>query len=284
MKKIREYALTTLGIILTAIGLEYFLFPNDIAAGGVSGIALVINGITGWNISIMVFILNIILFIVAFVVLGKGFGGKSLYATVILSVVMEIIEKVFNPVMLTENMFLASFFGSALLAMGSAIVFHQGASTGGTSILAAIISKFTPLGVGTALLLNDSIICLLAINVFGIDKGLFGFFSLILIGLLIDKFIDGFNTCKQVFIITSKADMVVNFINKDINRMYDKDLMKAKSEYTKDFFRCCNELSLSPQSRAKLGNINLQAEQEKQDPLLQVLALTTLTMDTVVWE
>ena len=230
MKKIREYALTTLGIVLTAIGLEYFLFPNDIAAGGVSGIALVINGITGWNISIMVFILNIILFIVAFVVLGKGFGGKSLYATVILSVVMEIIEKVFIPVMLTENMFLASFFGSALLAMGSAIVFHQGASTGGTSILAAIISKFTPLGVGTALLLNDSIICLLAINVFGIDKGLFGFFSLILIGLLIDKFIDGFNTCKQVFIITSKADMVVNFINKDINR--GCTVLNGKGGYT----------------------------------------------------
>ena len=230
MKKIREYALTTLGIVLTAIGLEYFLFPNDIAAGGVSGIALVINGITGWNISIMVFILNIILFIVAFVVLGKGFGGKSLYATVILSVVMEIIEKVFNPVMLTENMFLASFFGSALLAMGSAIVFHQGASTGGTSILAAIISKFTPLGVGTALLLNDLIICLLAINVFGIDKGLFGFFSLILIGLLIDKFIDGFNTCKQVFIITSKADMVVNFINKDINR--GCTVLNGKGGYT----------------------------------------------------
>lgn len=230
MKKIREYALTTLGIVLTAIGLEYFLFPNDIAAGGVSGIALVINGITGWNISIMLFILNIILFIVAFVVLGKGFGGKSLYATVILSVVMEIIEKVFNPVMLTENMFLASFFGSALLAMGSAIVFHQGASTGGTSILAAIISKFTPLGVGTALLLNDSIICLLAINVFGIDKGLFGFFSLILIGLLIDKFIDGFNTCKQVFIITSKADMVVNFINKDINR--GCTVLNGKGGYT----------------------------------------------------
>ena len=230
MKKIREYALTTLGIVLTAIGLEYFLFPNDIAAGGVSGIALVINGVTGWNISIMVFILNIILFILAFVVLGKGFGGKSLYATVILSVVMEIIEKVFNPVMLTENMFLASFFGSALLAMGSAIVFHQGASTGGTSILAAIISKFTSLGVGTSLLLNDSIICLLAINVFGIDKGLFGFFSLILIGLLIDKFIDGFNTCKQVFIITSKADMVVNFINKDINR--GCTVLNGKGGYT----------------------------------------------------
>ena len=230
MKKIKEYALTTLGIVLTAIALEYFFFPNDIAAGGVSGIALVINGVTGWNISIMVFILNIILFILAFVVLGKGFGGKSIYATIMLSVVMELIEKVFNPGMLTDNMFLASFFGSALLAMGSAIVFHQGASTGGTSILAAIISKFTSLGVGTSLLLNDSIICLLAINVFGIDKGLFGFFSLILIGLLIDKFIDGFNTCKQVFIITSKAEMVVNFINKDINR--GCTVLNGKGGYT----------------------------------------------------
>lgn len=230
MKKIREYALTTLGIVLTAIALEYFFFPNDIAAGGVSGIALVINRVTGWNISIMVFILNIILFILAFLVLGKGFGGKSIYATIMLSVVMELIEKVFNPGMLTDNMFLASFFGSALLAMGSAIVFHQGASTGGTSILAAIISKFTSLGVGTALLLNDSIICLLAINVFGIDKGLFGFFSLILIGLLIDKFIDGFNTCKQVFIITSKSEMVVNFINKDINR--GCTVLNGKGGYT----------------------------------------------------
>ena len=230
MKKIKEYALTTLGIVLTAIALEYFFFPNDIAAGGVSGIALVINGVTGWNISIMVFILNIILFILAFVVLGKGFGGKSIYATVMLSGVMEIIERVFSPGILTDNMFLASFFGSALLAMGSAIVFHQGASTGGTSILAAIISKFTSLGVGTSLLLNDSIICLLAINVFGIDKGLFGFFSLILIGLLIDKFIDGFNTCKQVFIITSKAEMVVNFINKDINR--GCTVLNGKGGYT----------------------------------------------------
>ena len=114
MKKIKEYALTTLGIVLTAIALEYFFFPNDIAAGGVSGIALVINGVTGWNISIMVFILNIILFIIAFVVLGKGFGGKSIYATVMLSVVMEIIERVFSPGILTDNMFLASFFSNGI--------------------------------------------------------------------------------------------------------------------------------------------------------------------------
>ena len=218
MKKIREYALITLGILLTAIALEYFFFPSDIAAGGVSGIGLVINKLIGLDTSIVVLVLNILLFILAFLVLGKSFGSKSIYATIMLSVFMWIIEKFFTPGVLTENMFLASFFGSIILGMGAAIVFHQGASTGGTSIIAAIISKFTPIGIGISVLLTDSFVCILAISIFGVDKGLFGFFSVILIGLVIDKFIDGFNRCKQVFIITSKEKDIVNHIIKNIDR------------------------------------------------------------------
>lgn len=218
MQKIKEYLLTTLGIALTAIALEYFFFPAHIAAGGVSGIGLVINKLLGLDTSVVVLVLNIFLFILAFFVLGKSFGAKSIYATIMLSVFMWIIEKFFTPGILTENMFLASFFGSIILGMGAAIVFHQGASTGGTSIIAAIISKFTPIGIGTSVLLTDSSVCILAISVFGVDKGLFGFFSVILIGLVIDKFIDGFNSCKQVFIITSKEKDIVNHIIKKIDR------------------------------------------------------------------
>ena len=218
MKKIKEYLLTTIGIALTAIALEYFFFPSDIAAGGVSGIGLVINKLIGLDTSIVVLVLNILLFILAFLVLGKSFGSKSIYATIMLSVFMWIIEKFFTPGVLTENMFLASFFGSIILGMGAAIVFHQGASTGGTSIIAAIISKFTPVGIGISVLLTDSFVCILAISIFGVDKGLFGFFSVILIGLVIDKFIDGFNRCKQVFIITSKEKAIVNHIIKKIDR------------------------------------------------------------------
>lgn len=218
MEKIKEYLLTTVGIALTAIALEYFFFPGDIAAGGVSGIGLVVNKLIGLDTSMVVLVLNILLFILAFLVLGKGFGAKSIYATIMLSVFMWIIEKFFTPGVLTENMFLASFFGSIILGMGAAIVFHQGASTGGTSIIAAIISKFTPIGIGISVLLTDSFVCILAISVFGVDKGLFGFFSVILIGLVIDKFIDGFNSCKQVFIITSKDKIIVNHIIKTIDR------------------------------------------------------------------
>ena len=218
MQKIKEYLLTTIGTALTAIALEYFFFPSDIAAGGVSGIGLVINKLLGLDTSIVVLVLNISLFILAFLVLGKSFGAKSIYATIMLSVFMWIIERFFTPGVLTENMFLASFFGSIILGMGAAIVFHQGASTGGTSIIASIISKFTPIGIGISVLLTDSFVCILAISVFGVDKGLFGFFSVILIGLVIDKFIDGFNRCKQVFIITSKEKDIVNHIIKKIDR------------------------------------------------------------------
>lgn len=218
MKKFSEYIKITFGIALTAIALEYFFFPNDIASGGVSGIGLVVNRMTGIEASIVIFVLNILLFILAFFVLGKSFGGKSIYATIILSVCMFIIEKFFNPGILTDNLFLASFFGAGLLAMGSAIVFHQGASTGGTSIIAAIINKYTSLGIGSGLLITDSLVCLLAIGAFGIDKGLFGFFSVIMIGVLVDKFIDGFNTCKQVFVVTTKSELVSNYITKDIKR------------------------------------------------------------------
>ena len=111
MQKIKEYLLTTIGVALTAIALEYFFFPCDIAAGGVSGIGLVVNKVSGLDTSIVVLVLNILLFILAFIVLGKSFGAKSIYATVMLSVFMWIIEKILKPGILTENMFLASVFG-----------------------------------------------------------------------------------------------------------------------------------------------------------------------------
>ncbi|PGT89205.1 P27 family phage terminase small subunit [Bacillus sp. AFS040349] len=69
-----------------------------------------------------------------------------------------------------------------------------------------------------------------------------------------------------------RLQQIEKMINKDINNLFDKNLMSAKDKYTKDFFRCCNELSLSPQSRAKLGNLNLQAKQQEEDPLLKVLS------------
>lgn len=230
MKILKEYSLITLGVTIVAIALEYFFFPNDVAAGGVSGLALVLTNIINIEPSIITFVLNILLFAVAFMVIGSGFGAKSLYATAMLSIAMLIIEKVFVPRAITDNLILASIFGSAVLAMGSTIVFNQDASTGGTSIIAKILEKYFHIGIGAGLIIADCAVGVMAIYVFGIEKGLFGLLSATLVGLLVDKYIAGFNSCKQVFIVTTKEKLVVDYIMKDIDR--GCTILNGKGAYT----------------------------------------------------
>ena len=232
MKKLKEYFLATVGVAIVAFGLEYFFFPLDIAAGGVSGLALAINQLVEINPSILVFIFNIILFALAFLVIGSSFGAKSIYATVMLSVIMWIFENFLSPRAITDNLVLACIFGSAVLAIGTAITFYQNASTGGTSIVAKIINKYFHLPIGQGLLLADCTVTLLAIYSFGVEKGLFGLLCAILIGILVDKFIAGINPVKQVFIITNKEKLIVNFINNEINR--GCTILSGKGGYSKE--------------------------------------------------
>ncbi|MBQ6820673.1 MAG: YitT family protein [Clostridium sp.] len=232
MKKLKEYFLITLGVAIGAFALEYFFFPLDIAAGGVSGLALAINQLIDINPSILIFIFNIILFTLAFFLIGGSFGTKSIYATIMLSVMMWVFETFFNPQPITDNLVLACIFGSAVLAFGTAIIFYQDASTGGTSIVAKIINKYFHLPIGQGLLISDCTVTLLAIYSFGVEKGLFGLLSAILIGSLVDRFIAGVNPVKQVFIITNEEQLVVDFINNNINR--GCTILNGKGGYSKE--------------------------------------------------
>ena len=141
-------------------------------------------------------------------------------------------ETFLNPTAITDNYVLACVFGSALLALGAAITFYQDASTGGTSIVAKILNKYLHIPIGQGLLLSDFTVTLLAIYSFGIEKGLFGLLSTILIGNLVDKFIAGLNPVKQVFIITNKDDLVVKFINNEIDR--GCTILTGKGGYTRE--------------------------------------------------
>lgn len=217
MKKLREYLIITVGIILVAVALEFFFFPNGIASGGISGLALIFKDLFGISTGVVMIISNIILFAVAFAFLGGAYGIKSIYASFGLSFILSAIEKV-NVKGVTDNLILATVFGSVIIAMGSAIVFSQGASTGGTNIIASILSKYCNMDIGKGVLISDSIVIILAIYTFGIELGLFGLLSVYLAGNLIDKFIDGFNSCKQVYIFTNKEDIIVEYIKNDIDR------------------------------------------------------------------
>ncbi|MGL4109526.1 YitT family protein [Clostridium sp. LP20] len=230
MKKLKEYGIITFGVLLVVISFELFFFPNNIASGGVSGLALVIHDMLGIESGIIMFICNAILFIIAFIFIGGSFGIKSIYASFGLSGVLAFIEKNWTPVAVTDNLILATVFGSAILALGTAIMLTQDASTGGTSIIAKMLNKYCHIDFGKGLLIADSIVILMAMYTFGMELGLVGLLSVYLTGTLIDKFIDGFNSCKQVTIFTEKEELVVNYIMKDVDR--GCTIFKGKGGYT----------------------------------------------------
>ena len=155
-RTIKEYFLITIGIILVAISVEYFFAPNNLAAGGITGLAIVINKfIPSINVSLITFIVNMALFVLAFIFIGGNFGGKTLFATVGLSIIMWIIERFFNPYPLTKDLIIATIFGTLISAIGMAMVFNNNSSTGGTDILAKILNKFFHIDIGKALLIID---------------------------------------------------------------------------------------------------------------------------------
>ena len=170
---LRDFMLITFGVFLVAISVVYFFQPNNIAAGGVSGIAIIINNfVPGIPIGLLVLMMDCILYIVAFLVIGSKFGGKSIYASLTLSGIMWLLEKVF-PYKATNDLMLATILGTIISALGLAIVFNCNASTGGTDILAKILHKFFHFNIGKSLLIVDFIVTLAGAMTFGVQKGLY---------------------------------------------------------------------------------------------------------------
>lgn len=210
---IKEYGIITIGIILVAISVEYFFAPNNLAAGGVTGAAIVLNALVPKiSVGASTFIMNGLLFIVAFMFIDGNFGVKTVYTSLGLSIIIWGIEKFLNPVAITKDLIIATIFGTLISAIGMAFVFNENASTGGTDILAKMLNKFFHLDIGKSLLIVDFIITFVSALVFGIDIGLYAILSVILLGVLVDKFIEGFKSCKNILIISKKNDEISKYI------------------------------------------------------------------------
>ncbi|QSX05795.1 YitT family protein [Sedimentibacter sp. zth1] len=230
-KTIIEYLLTAVGTSIAASGIFYFLAPESIAIGGVTGFSLVMTSYLPLPLSTVTFISNVILLILGFVFCGREFGGKTIFAVINLSLIMYIMENLFpiyGPI--TDETLLNLIIGVILFAAGLAIVFNQNASTGGTDILAKIFNKYFNLNFGTALLVADAIVVFMAIFTFGIKEGILGILGWFLKGLLINYFIDGFTIKKEVVIISNKSNEVKDFIFNNINR--GVTVYKAEGGYT----------------------------------------------------
>ncbi len=235
---VKEYAIITFGILLVAIGVYFFKFPNNISTGGVTGLAVVLNQIfPSVSASNFVSIFNVFFLILGFVVLGKEFGVKTVYGSLLLSAFLELFDLIFKwcgvpmnflPLTVSEanpvgEPVLELFFAVAFPAVGAAILFYNHGSSGGTDIVAMIIHKYTNMDSGKALLVSDVLLVLLTFYNFELKAitwttGLLSLTGLVLKSLVVDNMIESINQSKYFLVITTHREEVENYITEELKR------------------------------------------------------------------
>lgn len=218
-KAVKEYALITLSTLLMAVGIYFFKFPNNFTFGGVTGLAVVVSQVTPISPSTVNFIVNLVLLLLGFLFLGKGFGVRTVYSSMLLSVAlsgMEYLWPLDKP--LTDDPLLELVFAIVLPGLGSAILFNIGASSGGTDIVAMILRKFTSVNIGNALLLSDLLITLSAFFIFDIKTFLFSMLGLFSKSLVIDNVIESINLCKYFNVVCSSPEPICDYIVHKLGR------------------------------------------------------------------
>lgn len=215
-----SYIIITFGTLLMAVGIYFFKFPNNFSTGGVSALSMLIAAVVpGVTPGMLMIFINIFLLVIGFLVFGKNFAFKTVYCSMLLSVCTYVFEiAVPMPTPLTDQTLLELVFAIGLTAVGSAIIFNEQASSGGTDIVAMILKKFTNLDIGKALLCSDFVLAAASAFVFGIETGMFSVLGLVIKAFVVDNVIDGINLSKCFTIITDKDKEICEFINKELHR------------------------------------------------------------------
>lgn len=216
---IREYILASIGVLITAVGLVVFLIPNNIAAGGASGLAMVLNGLIRLPVGVWMYIINGLLFLIAFLTVGFDFSIKTIYCTFLITFLVDLFDRFIKiPRYIAGDMMLAVFFGDVLTAIGMAITFTQNASTGGTDIVARILNRYYAAPMGTTLLVVDFVIGVLAGLTFGARTGMYAILAIIINGMTIDFVMKGIETSTQVIVISDKNEQIAEFVLNELKR------------------------------------------------------------------
>ena len=219
-KSIREWMLITAGVLILTAGVYFFKFPNHFSTGGVTGIAIVLGHyIPALSPGTFVTVINVLLLLLGFAVFGKSFGIRTVYASLLMSGALELLE-ILIPLdaPLTSQPLVELMFAVGLPAVGSAILFNVDASSGGTDIIAMILRKYTSLNIGIALLCSDIVITVSACFAFGMETGLFSVLGLIIKSLFMDVVMDNLMIKKCFQIITSCPEPIEDFITGTLHR------------------------------------------------------------------
>lgn len=239
-----DIALFTVGAAIYALSVSIFTLPNNIAPGGVTGIATVLNRLFGFPVGTTAFIINIPLFILAFRIFGKSFLSKTVVATVITSVALDIAPLI--PYTYTSDKILAALYGGVLSGFGLSLVFLRGGTTGGTDIGARLINHaFSGISVGRAVLILDAAVVIMSAVAFAsIESALHSVIVIFVTSKVIDTVIYGVDRGKLVYIVTGKGEKVSKAIMDELER--GVTVIPSRGGYTgeqKDTLMCALRLN-----------------------------------------
>lgn len=217
--KLKHFFIVTGSILLMAVGIYFFKFANNFTFGGITGLSVLIAKTGIMSAGDFTFLANMILLLLGFLVIGKDFGFWTTYCSILLSVTLSLLERVFpmsHP--LTDQPMLELVFAIALPAFASAALFNVGASSGGTDVIAMIFKKYTSINIGRALLFTDISVTLLGFFVFDIKTGLYSVLGLAVRSLMVDNVIESMNLSKYFNVVCSYPDPICEYITHELNR------------------------------------------------------------------
>ena len=231
IKIVKEYALLTLASVLLIISTWLFKYPNNFTFGGITGLSIVLSRIFEVPASTLNLVMNAVLLVIGVVVLGKGFAGKTFYVTILSTVGLSALDKIY-PITtpLTDEPVIELLFAVAIPAVASAILFNMDASSGGTDIVAMLLKKYTTMEIGTAIFAVDIIITLSAFVAFDFATGLYSGTGLMAKTLIMEGAIENMNLCKYFTIITTNPKPICDFIHHELHR--SATIYKAEGAYS----------------------------------------------------
>ena len=229
-QKVRSCGIITLGAVIYALAFDWFVAPNQIAMGGVTGLAQIVNALVPvLPVGVLSILVNVPLFLAGWRLLGGRLLVSSLYAMAVSSLAIDVIAwmHTFPPM----DPILATLYGGAGMGVGLGLVFSQGATTGGTDIIGKLLKlKFPWLPIGKLVMIPDMVVVILAAVVFGtVNAALYGLIQMYLLSKVMDMILYGWDTSRVAYIITDRWEETVRGLL-DMNR--GVTLLQGKGAYT----------------------------------------------------
>lgn len=216
----RDYIVVVIGLVLYAIGLTGFLIPNKIVTGGLAGISLLINYSLGVPVWLSILVINCVLLVFSWFILGRKFVFKTLFGAFGLTLIIGVAEKLITQSILPNaDPLMASIIGAICCGAGLGLVYSMNSTTGGTDIVGAIITKYRYISMGRGLMYVDVLIILSSWFLFqSLEKIIYGLIIIAVLYYVVDMVISGARQSVQFFIFSNKYDEIASHINSELRR------------------------------------------------------------------